>query len=59
MDLERVTWITVHLLGLHSMSHSNDHLPTCPDLLAVFERVLGLIRPDKLLCHQQITSPLI
>ena len=25
MDLERVTWITVHLLGLNSMSHSNDH----------------------------------
>ena len=25
MDLERVTWITVHLLGLNSMSHSKDH----------------------------------
>ena len=25
MDLERVTWIIVHLLGLISMSHSNDH----------------------------------
>ena len=34
-------------------------LPTSPDLLIVFEHVLGLIRPDKLLCHQQITSPLM
>ena len=25
MDLERVTWITMHLLELNSMSHSNDH----------------------------------
>ena len=25
MDLERVTWITVHLLGLNSMSHSKVH----------------------------------
>ena len=25
MDLERVEWITVHLLGLNSMSHSEDH----------------------------------
>ena len=59
MDLEHVTWITVHGLGLISMSHSNDHFATCPDLLGEFEHVLGLIRPDNLLCHQQITSPLI
>ena len=28
-------------------------LSTCPDILGVFEHVLGLIRPHKLLCHQQ------
>ena len=25
MGLERATWMTVHLLRLNSMSHSNDH----------------------------------
>ena len=55
MDLERVTWITVHLLGLNSCPIPMTILPTCPDLLGVFEHVLCLIWPDKLLCHQLLS----
>ena len=57
MDLERVTWITVHLLVLNFMSHSNDHFANLSR--SSWSISACLIRPDKLRCHQQITSPLI